>query len=76
MNMRTVRRPRRYIDGQWLSLLAPAFRYSRSRDAFVLRGIGRSLGPVLRADRRGAQRPFKGADRRRAGVARRSARVA
>jgi hypothetical protein len=76
MNMRTVRRPRRYIDGQWLTLLTPAFRYSRSRDAYVLRGIGSSVGPVLRVDRRNAQRPFKGSDRRRAGVARRPARVA
>ena len=74
--MRTVRRPRRYIDGQWLSLLTPAFRYSRSRDAFVLRGIGSSVGPVLRVDRRSAQRPFKGADRRNVAVEQRSARVA
>jgi hypothetical protein len=76
MNMRTVRRPRRYIDEQWLSLLAPAFRYSRSRDAYVIRGVGSSVGPVLRPNRRSAQRPFQGADRRNAGVARRSARAA
>jgi hypothetical protein len=75
--MRTVRRPRRYIAQEWLFLLAPAFRYSRSRDAFVLRGIGSSTGPVLRAERRRGQRPFSGAERRGRGVAHRHrARVA
>jgi hypothetical protein len=53
-----------------MALLAPAFRYSRSRDAFVLRVIGSYVGPVLRVDRRSRQRPFRGADRRRAGVER------
>jgi len=64
MDMRTVRRPRRYIDERLLPVIVPAFRYSRSRDAFVLRGIGNSVGPVLRVDRRSAQRAFNGADRR------------
>ncbi len=74
--MRTVRRPRRYVDEQWLSLLAPVFRYSRSRDAYVLRGVGTSMGPVLRVDRRNHQRPFKGADRRARDLSGRRTRVA
>jgi hypothetical protein len=46
-------------------LLKPLFRYSYGRDAFVLRGIGGSRGPVLRLERRRRQRPFDGGDRRR-----------
>jgi hypothetical protein len=30
-----------------LFLVRPLFRYSHPRDAYVLRGIGRSVGPVL-----------------------------
>jgi hypothetical protein len=50
--MRTVRRPRRYVKRHWLTLLGPVLRYSASRDAYVLRGIGRRYGPALRPDRR------------------------
>jgi hypothetical protein len=74
--MRTNRRPRRYIARHWISVLTPAFRYSRSRDAFVLRAVGSSVGPVLRPDRRSAQRPFKGRDRRSTHSPQRRARVA
>jgi hypothetical protein len=68
--MRTVRRKRHYIARHWLLLLRPAFRYSHSRDAYVLRGVGATYGPVLRAERR-HQIPdrFDGVDRRHAGVA-------
>jgi hypothetical protein len=66
--MRTVRRPRHYIARHWLTLLRPVLRYSRSRDAFILRGVGSKTGPVLRADRRTGQ-PFDGVDRRRARTA-------
>jgi hypothetical protein len=69
-DMRTVRRPRRYIAPTWFAILRLAFRYSRSRDAFVLRGIGSTVGPVLRIDRRSRQRPFAGSERRHAGVER------
>lgn len=45
--------------------LRPALRYSFARDAYVLRGIGRRTGPVLRPDRRrSAESPFEGVDRR------------
>jgi hypothetical protein len=48
-----------------LLLLAPAFRYSRSRDAYVLRAVGNTRGPVLRCERRRRLiAPFEGADRR------------
>jgi hypothetical protein len=54
-------------------LMAPALRYSYTRDAYVLRGVGRSLGPVLRVERRNRRsRPRyqgEGVERRRARVA-------
>jgi hypothetical protein len=54
-------------------LLGPALRYSYSRDAYVLKGVGRSLGPVLRQERRTrrsrARFPAEGAERRRTRVA-------
>ena len=63
-------RPRRYVAQQWLALMRPVMRYSYSRDAFVLRGVGRALGPVLRPDRRvGPACPIDGIERRRTGVA-------
>jgi hypothetical protein len=59
-------RTRRYVAKNTLLLLSPFFRYSYSRDAFVLRGIGRSVGPVLRLDRRRLRdgRPLDGIERR------------
>jgi hypothetical protein len=75
--MRTARRPRRYIAPSLFVILRPAFRYSRSRDAFVLRGLGSSIGPVMRVDRRSQQHQFRGADRRQRKVGeRRHARAA
>ena len=50
--MRTVRRPRHYVSKHWLVLFTPVFGYNYLRDAYVLRGIGRHVGPVLRPDRR------------------------
>ena len=46
-----------------MALLRPFLRYSRSRDAYILRGVGSSRGPVLRVDRRHGQ-PFDGVERR------------
>ncbi len=57
-------RPRRYIARHWLLLVRPVFRYSRRRDAYVLRGIGHTRGPVLRAERRLTRLPIEGSDRR------------
>jgi hypothetical protein len=67
--MRTMKRPRRYVAKHWLTLMRPMFRYSTSRDAYVLRGVGSSLGPVVRIDRREHEQAlhgFVGVDRRRA----------
>ncbi len=54
--MRTVHRPRRYVAAHWLLLVKPLFRYSAAREAFVLRGVGRQFGPVLRVERRRTHR--------------------
>lgn len=70
--MRTQPRPRRYIARHWFVLLRPMVRHSATRDAWVLRGIGRSSGPVLRVDRRARRRgrsSYSGAERRRVSVA-------
>jgi hypothetical protein len=45
-------------------VLWPLFRYSRTRDAHVLRVIGHWHGPVLKLERRRTQRTFIGPDRR------------
>jgi hypothetical protein len=58
-------RTRRYVAKHWLLLLRPAFRYSYGRDAYVLRGVGGRIGPVLREDRRRRlERPSEGVERR------------
>ena len=62
-------------------MLRPILRYSHVRDAYVLRGVGSSVGPVLRVDRRGAHtgREYAGRERRSRRVTvpeRRSAPVA
>ncbi len=66
--MRVARRPRRYVARHWLLLARPFFRYSAVRDAYVLRVVGRRVGPVLRLDRRRGQ-SFDGVERRRTRVA-------
>ena len=45
---RSRRRPRHYVGWQTFRLIRPALRYSASRDAYVLRGVGGRHGPVLR----------------------------
>lgn len=47
--MPRTQRPRREVSPATLACLRPFFRYSYSRDAFVLRAIGNTRGPVLRA---------------------------
>jgi hypothetical protein len=67
--MRSAARPRRYVARLWLLALRPFVRYSATRDAYVLRVIGRRTGPVLRVDRRRRrQQSFVGADRRGTGL--------
>jgi hypothetical protein len=63
--MASAKRQRRYIAPHWLLLAKPFLRYSSTRDAFVLRAIGNSRGPVLRVDRRsGRRQAFEGIERR------------
>jgi hypothetical protein len=50
--MRAVHRPRRYVASRWVAVGRPVLRYSRPRDAYVLRVVGRKWGPVLKLDRR------------------------
>jgi hypothetical protein len=47
-----------------LALARPLFRYSLSRDAYVMRVIGNTHGPVLRRERRHGQREHAGPERR------------
>jgi hypothetical protein len=64
--MRQKQRPRRYVNSTLLSILFPLFRYSLTRDAYVLRIVGQRLGPVLRVNRRRrATRGYSGPERRR-----------
>lgn len=67
--MRTVHRPRRYLARHWITLMRPILRYSAARDAYILRVVGRDVGPVLRIDRRGSNTGHGVERRRRAGVA-------
>jgi hypothetical protein len=68
--MRTQQRPRRYVSRHWLVALKPVLRYSVTRDAFVLRAIGNSSGPVLRMDRRKTRLAgYSGAERRHVSTA-------
>jgi hypothetical protein len=46
-------------------IMRPLLRHSVGRDAYVLRVVGNSLGPVVRVDRRARSGEFTGADRRR-----------
>lgn len=65
--MRSVPRTRRYVARHWILLARPLLRYSTTRDAYVLRGVGNSSGPVLRADRRRPNQPsWDGLERRSA----------
>lgn len=70
---RETPRPRHLVGKRTLRLVKPFFRYSRVRDAYVLRGIGRSRGPVLRLKRPGLRpRPPRVTDANPAGTAIRS----
>jgi hypothetical protein len=59
---RTVQRKRHALPDATVSLLRPLLRYSASRDAYVLRGVGNKAGPVVQ--RRSAAGPFPRATRR------------
>ena len=50
---RETPRRRHMVNRRTIRLLKPFFRYSRVRDAYVLRLIGRHRGPALRLKRPG-----------------------
>jgi hypothetical protein len=50
--MRTTPRRRRQISQARLRWIRPFFRHSYTRDAFVLRGVGRHVGPVFQVSHR------------------------
>lgn len=53
-----ARRPRREVDTRVLKVLSPLFRYSESRRAWVLRGVGGVVGPkLIGSDRKGRREP-------------------
>lgn len=55
--MRTVPRPRRPVHPVVLAALRPALRYSYTREAYVLRAVGNTRGPVLVPRARQAEDP-------------------
>ena len=46
--VRSTPRSRRYVAPWVLTVLRPLFTYNQHRDAYILRGVGRRTGPVLR----------------------------
>ena len=62
--MQRIARPRRYVSQVQLYAMAPVLRYSALRDAYVLRFVGETRGPVLRRERRRDQRAYAGPERR------------
>jgi hypothetical protein len=61
--MRTPR-PRRYVPAALLTMTRPLFRYSHTRDAFVLRMARGRTGPVLKRERRRDEALYNGPERR------------
>jgi hypothetical protein len=47
-----------------LLLTRPLFRYSMTRDAYILRLAGNRTGPVLKRDRRRGESNYTGPERR------------
>jgi hypothetical protein len=52
-------RPRRHIPPKALAVLKPFLRFSDSRQAYVLRGVGNRFGPVLAVPRTKRPAPDK-----------------
>ena len=64
--MRTAPRTRHYVSPGALTLCRPLLSFDYAREAYVLRGIGARIGPVLREDRRRSAKPsgYTGPERR------------
>jgi len=52
-------RERRHIGALGLLVLRPFLRYSESRDAYILRAVGRTRGPVFVRHRLPRRRPAR-----------------
>ena len=50
--MRSVPRTRHYVSPGALTLCRPVLAFDYAREAYILRGVGDRVGPVLREDRR------------------------
>ena len=59
-----TQRPRHYVPAPLLTVTRPLFRYSATRDAFVLRIARGKAGPVLKGERRRSEGPYTGPERR------------
>jgi hypothetical protein len=59
--VRETPRRRREIQPAWKPFIAPFFRFSHTRHAYILRGIGPWVGPVLVPIKQHPQ-PFKDED--------------
>jgi hypothetical protein len=65
--VRTAPRTRHYVSPGTLTLCRPVLAFDYAREAYILRGIGGRLGPVLREDRRrgsSQKARYKGPERR------------
>jgi hypothetical protein len=64
--VRSVPRTRHYVSPGALTLCRPVLAFDYAREAYVLRGIGDRMGPVLREDRRRRRSAngYKGPERR------------
>jgi hypothetical protein len=47
--LRAKPRPRRHVAPWVLSAVRPLFVYNHNRDAYILRAVGKRIGPVLRS---------------------------
>jgi hypothetical protein len=59
-----LQRRRRYVSPLTLTLMWPLVRHSPGRQAYVLRLVGNSVGPVLRRDHRRGKQLYEGCERR------------
>ena len=62
--MRLTQRPRHYVSPVTLTICRPFLSHDGWRDAYLLRGVGKRYGPVLKADRRRRDGRYTGPERR------------
>jgi len=60
MGKERQKRERRHISEARLKWLSPLVRYSYSREAFILRGVGEHIGPVYRVAAQATSKPSHG----------------